>query len=218
MSGAINVICATNAFGMGVDKPDVRFVIHHTMPMSLCNFHQESGRGGRDGEISESIIFYNPSDCGKLNGKIQIDINKCILMRCYLIFFFSKGMIFNNKYAPVKDAIINSRKQSISNMREYCENLNVCRRVQLLRVLGQSYDRDDCTKNSATTCDNCARYIQRSKSLKRPISGGSGQPSKKFKWIFTILNQTRLYFCKSIHAKLAKKSGGVTFTFKVYRR
>lgn len=73
MSGAINIICATNAFGMGVDKPNVRFVIHHTMPMSLCNFHKESGRGGRDGEISESIMFYQKSDHGKLRGKIQLN-------------------------------------------------------------------------------------------------------------------------------------------------
>lgn len=89
-------------------------------------------------------------------------------------------MIYNNKFAPVTAAIMNSRKQNIDEMRDFCENQNDCRRQQLLRVLGQSYDRNDYIKNSNTTCDNCARFIQRM-SLKRPSSGGSGQASKKQK-------------------------------------
>ena len=64
MNGEADVIVATNAFGMGIDKPDVRFVYHYDIPDSVDSYFQEIGRGGRDGEPAEAVLFYRPADLG----------------------------------------------------------------------------------------------------------------------------------------------------------
>lgn len=67
----VQVICATNAFGMGIDKPDVRFVVHLDLPESLEAYFQEAGRGGRDGKIAYSTIFFTKADQQKLLDNFQ---------------------------------------------------------------------------------------------------------------------------------------------------
>jgi len=91
MDNKFEVVVATNAFGMGVDKGDIRFVIHYTIPPSIESYYQEAGRGGRDGKSAQSIILFKPSDIYFRKNMININYPEGEKIKKIFSFLCSKG-------------------------------------------------------------------------------------------------------------------------------
>ena len=126
---SLNVITATVAFGMGVDRSNVRCVVHATMPKTIEHYQQETGRAGRDGLEAECIMFYSAADAIRWES----------LMR------------YSAEESDGAELIIDAQMQLLGQMRKFCATLG-CRHRALSEYFGQEFPKDDCQ-----ACDVCLK-------------------------------------------------------------
>lgn len=148
----VPIMCATIAFGMGIDKPHVRYVVHFSIPKSLVNFYQESGRAGRDGLQSDCVVMYAYSDKLRIERMIKMEKEgQGGQQPAVPVGPRSAVASTSNAALSIGDRQVHQQLQNLNRMVSFCENVEDCRRKLVLEYFGENFAAEKCNR----TCDNC---------------------------------------------------------------